>query len=517
MNKRFTAAAVVLLGVATVVTTVSAQVSYPNSRFTSYQVANLGAAATTIHVDYYAADGTVARAVDYADVPAGGSVTVQQSLESELADGQYSAVISAGEPIAAVANQQLGTDGSGTSIPPFSSYSGAREGATEIMLPSIMYNWFGYYTELVIQNVGDASAVDISIEYFPTTYAGCLAGATGETESVPSIPQYAGTTVSQVENLDLGASGLTDDCTVFNGRFLGSAKITSSEPIVAIVNQHVQDKLFTYNSFAGGTDTLLLPAYMRDYYGYYVALVVANPGGVTATVTITYTNGDQGSTPGDVVVGTHSVPAGENITIYDGPGDAVTDLSPTYPNGDGGCATGTCFFGSAMISSDQPVVAIVNQEALPATGAQAGTYNGMSTAEGSSKVSVPLFQANFYGYYTSLTIMTVDGGEAVLDITYTSDSTYSSVQGHSKTYARTTVNGFLNISPGGGATLPPPDDIYNDPEWQDTAGNRLFIGSAIIEVVSGSNVVAFVNSESSTAPGASSTDSMYTYNAFPIQ
>jgi hypothetical protein len=512
MNKKFTAAVTLFVLLATVATTVSAQVEYPNAWFTSYQVANLGTAATTIHVDYYDSTGAIAMDVDYADVPSGGSVTVQQSLESDLDDGQYSAVISAGEPIAAVANQQLGTDGSGTSIPPFSSYSGASEGATEIMLPSIMYNWFGYYTELTIQNVGDAAAADISIEYFPTTYAGCQAGATGQSESVPSIPQYAGATVSQVDNEDLGTT-LPSPCDGFTDRFLGSAKITSSEPLVVIVNEHVQDKLFTYNGFAGGADQLLIPAYMRDYWGYYVAMVIANPGTLTATVTITYTNGDQGSTPGDVVVGTHSVPAGENITIYDGPGTDVTDLSPTYPNDDGGCATGTCFFGTALVSSDQPVVAMVNQEAVAATGAQAGTYNGMAVSEGSSKVSVPLIQSDFYGYYTSLTIMTVDGGEANLEITYTSDTTHSSVQGHPETYAHTTVNGFLNRYEGPTATADQ-SDILDDANWEDGDGNHLFIGNAVIEVVSGSNIVAFVNSESSTAPGASSTDSMYTYNAF---
>ena len=441
MNKKFSAAVVVLL-LATMVTAVSAQVSYTDPWFTSYQVANLGTAATEIVIDYYDSAGASAGQLTYAAVPAGGSVTVQQSLEPTgglTGDGRFSAVISAGEPIAAVANQQLGTAGSGSSIPPFSSYSGASAGAMEVTLPSIMYNWWGYYTEITIQNVGTAPAASITIEYFPTKLGGCVTGATGQTENVTasgSLAQYAGTTVSQVANTSLGAPTATG-CTAYDGRFLGSAKITSDQPIVAIVNEHVQGKLFTYNGFTEGADTLLIPAYMRNYYNYYVALVIANPGTLTATVDITYTNGATGSDPGNVVTGQHTVPAGENITIYEGDNASGTDLTADYMWG-----TTDQFFGTALVKSDQPVVAMINQESTTAGGAQAGTYNGMAASEGSTKISVPLIQSAFYGYYTSLTIMTVDGGEANLNITYTSDGTFSSVLNHSETYSLVTSGGF---------------------------------------------------------------------------
>jgi hypothetical protein len=514
--KKFSIALAVFL-IVTMATTVFAQVSYDNPWFTSYQVANLGDSPTTIVVDYYDGDGDTDSAMqrEFADVPVGGSVTVQQSLEDTLSDGQWSAVVSADQPIAAVGNQQLGTSGGSSSIPPFSSYSGASEGATEVTVPSIMHNWFGYYTEITIQNIGDADATNVDIEYFPTTYAGCQAGATGQSDDDLSIAQYASHTESQVDKTNLGASGLTGDCESFNGRFLGSAKITADQPVVVIVNEHVQGKLFTYNGFGGeGSTDLLLPAYMRNYYGYYAATVIANPGTEDAVVDLTYTNGPQGTSPTgqEVVEGTHTVPAGESITIYEGESDTTSDL---YNAGyDWGSTDPTYrFFGTVAISSTQPVVAMVNQEARSQNGAQAGTYNGMATSEGSSKISVPLIQSDFYGYYTSLTIMTVDGGEADLEITYTSDTTYSAVQGQSKTYSLSTTNGFLNRYEGSAATADQ-SDLLDDADWADGDGNREFIGNAVIEVTSGSNIVAFVNSESGTAAGADSTDSMYTYNAF---
>jgi hypothetical protein len=315
-----------------------------------------------------------------------------------------------------------------------------------------------------------------------------------------------------VDKTDLGASGLTGNCGAFNGRFLGSAKITADQPIVAVVNQHVQGKLFTYNGFGGsGSDRLLLPAYMRNYHGYYAAAVIANPGTVDATVTLTYTNGPDGTSPTgeDVVTANHTVPAGESITIYEGESDNSSDLY------DAGYEWGSSyrFFGTVEIDSTEPVVAMVNQEARSQNGAQAGTYNGMASTEGSNKISVPLIQSDFYGYYTSLTIMTVDGGEADLEITYTSDTTYSAVQGQSRTYSLSTTNGFLNRYEGSSATAAQ-SDLLDDAAWADAGGDRQFIGNAVIEVVSGSDIVAFVNSESGTATGAGSTDSMYTYNAF---
>lgn len=508
--------ALVLLLIAGMATTVLAQggVGYDHPWFTSYQIANLGDSSATIQVDYYDESGNTDASMsrEFADVAVGGSVTILQSTEDTLGDGVWSAVVSADQPIAAVANQQLDEAGVGSSIPPFSSYSGISEGSTELMVPSVMHNWFGYYTEIIIQNVGSEDATNIDIEYFPTTYGGCLAGATGQTNEDNSISQYASLNVPQLEATELGASGLTGDCEAYNGRFLGSAKITADQPVAVIVNEHVQDKLFTYNGFGGGGSTnLLLPAYMRNYYDYYAATVIANPGTEDATVDLTYTNGPKGNSPTgqEVVEGTHTVPAGESITIYEGQTDESSDLY------DAGYEWGSdySFFGTLAISSTQPVVAMVNQEATSSKGAQAGTYNGMGAAEGSSKVSVPLIQSDFYGYYTSLTIMTVDGGEAELEITYTSDTEYSSVQGHSETYTLSTTDGFLNRYEGPTATSDQ-SDILDDTAWEDASGNRKFIGSAVIEVTSGSNIVAFVNSESGTAEGASSTDSMYTYNAF---
>jgi len=487
-------------------------VTYTDPALTSYQVVNLGTGVANISVTYYNQLGVAASySPSFPNVPVNGSVTVQQSLESSLASGVYSAVVSADQPIAAIVNQQLGTAGSGTSIAPFSSYTGVSNGATSVTLPAIMYNWFGYYTEIYIQNAGTGPA-NVTITYNPTTNGACTTGAAAVVDTVTGIPQYASRQVSQESESTLGAPAVTG-CSAFQGRFLGSATVasTNGQPVVVIVNQIVQDKLFTYNGFTASGLDVLAPAYMRHYYNYFASLTIANPNASDAQVDLTYTP-STGSNPMTTVTASHTIPAGKSITIYDGDSasPAQTDLETDYP-----ISATNRFFGSVLIHSTNGVgiVAVVNQEATAAGGNQAGSYNAIASTEGSQQISAPLIQSAFYGYYTSLTIMSVDGTNPTVDITYTSDGTYSSVQNHSKTYTYTLVNGLLNRYEGPSASAAQ-SDLLDDPEW--LSGGQRFLGSVRISVTSGSNIVAFVNSESTTAPNASTRDSMYSYNAFNL-
>ena len=498
---------------------VFAQVSYEDPTFTSYTVANLGTSPTDIVVSYYNETGALSPGPSFTGVPVGGSVTVQQSLEGTLADGKYSAVISAGQRIAAIANQQLGTDGSGTSIAPFSSYSGASEGANEVSIPVIMYNWFGYYTELFIQNADVAEATNIQITYSPTTIGSCTTGTAGA-DSITSLLPNQAKTVSQLNKTSLGAPNV-GGCEVYTNRFLGSATITSDQKIVVVANQYVQDKLFTYNGFTQAGTKLIAPAYMRNWFNYYGSITITNPNATNATVNLTYTPDSSlapAVNPTAPVLATHAIPAGESINIYDGPSAtaAQSDLLAVYN------LPTERYFGSILITSDVPVVAMVNQEATGFGGNQAGAYNVFAVentvdsgfvSEGACEYSAPLIQSDFYGYYTSMTIMTTDGSDATLEITYTSDGVYSAVLNQSKTYTMSTTNGFINRYEGASASAAQ-SDILDDAAWE-AGGSGRFIGSAVVKVQGcTADIVAFVNEESNTAPFASIRDSMYTYNGF---
>jgi hypothetical protein len=490
----------VLLLALVLVPAASAQYS-EGSWYTSYQIQNLGTSAADVTVTYYDATGTAITGPTFM-IDAGGSVVWTQWDDVGLPDGQYSAVIESTEEIAVIANQQLLPNGATgfTPIAPFSSYSGATGGATQVTLPVIMYNWYGYYTEFYVQNAGSGDA-NVTVTYYPGEMNGETSGAAGVTESAV-IPQFASKGFSQQAMPALGAPSGT-----WAGRFLGSAVVTGDQPLVVVVNQHVvaSHKLFTYNGFSGGSTSIGTPVYMRGYFGYYASLTIGNPSTTTtANVTLTYTaDSTYSNPPSQTVVANHSIAPGTALVRYDGPTatDAQSDLDDT--------PSFTRFFGAVKIESDIPVVVIVNQESTTAAGAQSGTYNGSPLGDATTKISVPLVQADFYGYYTSLTIQNTTGTAANISIEYTSDATFSAVPGATKAYSHVIpANGSLNVYEGrkGGLEI---GDINSDTFWRDGT-NKRFIGSAII--TSDQDIIAFVNEEKDV----SGMDTMYTYNAFNI-
>lgn len=524
MRKFFPIISVILILI--LVGSAVAQIVYSDPVFTSYTVANLNPVGSAgIIVTYYDANGVAQPWQIQRTVQGGGSVTIQQAVDDpDLLAGRYSAVVSSDQPIAAVVNQQLGTLGSRTSIAPFSSYSGSSAGATKVIIPEVLYNWFNYYTEFYIQNTGGASSTNVKITYTPTSIGACTTGAALVDDPVVTVgtplAQYASIQVSQFAKPALGAPSVAG-CTAFTGRFMGMAVITADQPIVVVVNQVTQNKLFTSNGFTASGTNLVVPAYLRNWYGYYASLTLANAGPSEASVQLVYTP-SPGSSPSAVITTTHTVPSMKSINIYDGStaNASQSDLVTAYPYNPAFAANKQPlkFFGSIKLTSTQPILAKVNQESEAVSGNKAGAYNVPLTTDGTNQISVPLIQSDFYGYYTSLTIMTVDGEEATVEITYTSDNDFSTKKGVSKTYTLTTTNGFLNRYEGSSCNLGANQcDLFHDIFW-DGSGTTTgrFIGSASIKVISGSNIVAYVNSESNTAPYAGTRDTMYTFNAFNL-
>jgi hypothetical protein len=505
--------------VLSLVMTSFAGAQYGNPWWTSYQVVNMGDGPADIVVDYYDTNGdkVAAATKQFLDVPVGGSRLVTQFDDSALGTGRFSAVISADEPIAAIANQELAPSGqpSYNPEPPFSTYSGQSEGATKITLPAVMYNWYGYYTEIFIQNVGSADAADVDITYVPGEMdvgSGPEdSGAFGVTDLDNTIPQYASIHVSQETLSSLGAPSGS-----FTGRFLGSAVLTSDQPIIAVVNQHNTGdyKLMTYNGFAGGSMEIAAPSYMRGYYGYYTTLLIANPDETTtANVDITYApnttesfynEAAPGSTIGVVEV-SYAIPPQTALTRYDGP--PATDGQSDLDDHDTTGHAYTKFFGSVTVESDIDVMVQVNVEAEATGDAQGGAYNGISLAEASQDVVAPVILADFYGYYTTMVVQNTIDTAGTCHITYTSDDTYSARPNESKTYEHALpASGSFTVYEGrkGGQEV---GDINSDTDWR-LGGQKQFIGAASLSCTV--PVVAFVNEESDITMR----DSMYTMNTF---
>jgi hypothetical protein len=500
--------------------TVAAYAQYSDPWYTAYQIVNMGDQMTDITVRYYDGAGSeqVSARKNFTDVPANGTVLVLQfSDDPDLDPGKYSAVIEAGQPIAAIANQQLNPAGSTSynPIPPFATYSGEKQGARQITLPAVMHNWYDYYTEIYIMNVGTGNATDVDITYVPSQMdigAGLEpTGASGQTDLNNSIPQFASLHKSQLNMTNLGAPSGT-----FKDRFFGSAIITSDQDIIAVVNQHNAKayKLMTYNGFAGGSDVINAPSYMRNYYGYYTTLLIANPDDTdSANVTIEYipdtsepyyNEAEPGSSVGTVSVD-HVIPPQVALMRHDGPtaSDGQSDLDDHDQTGHAFVK----FFGSVKVTSDIDVMVQVNVEANSPGDGQAGSYNGIPTIEASQNLVAPVILADFYGYYTNLVVQNTTSSPGSCDVTYTSDAVLSLVKNHSETYTHALpADGSFSVYEGrkGGAER---GDINSDATWGPSGGRR-FIGAATIDCTV--NAVAFVNEESDVL----NADSMYTMNTF---
>jgi hypothetical protein len=350
-----------------------------------------------------------------------------------------------------------------------------------------MYNWYGYYTEFYVQNVGMGTA-DVDVAYYPG-----LGGATGVTDDA-TIPQYTSENFSQKSQTALGAPSGT-----FAGRFNGAAVVTSDQPVVVVVNEHNEgaQKLFTYNGFASGATEMVAPSILRGHYGWYTSMSIANPDiSASVDVTITYSADTVYSLPeslrGTTVTANFTIDPGKALTRYDGSGaNPTTDPSLTD------LASFTRFFGTAKIESSGPVVAKVNQEN---DGGNAEAYNCVDSTTATTKVVVPLIQADFYNFYTSLTILNLSDQEADISIVYTSDGTYSSPTNTSITVDHTIAgNGVFNSWEGGLATT---GDVHNSGTFVR------FNGAAVI--TSDRPIVAIVNEEKS----GSGLDYGYSFNTF---
>jgi hypothetical protein len=117
---------------------------------------------------------------------------------------------------------------------------------------------------------------------------------------------------------------------------------------------------------------------------------------------------------------------------------------------------GASFNGSAVVSSDQPVAAIVNQSTSNGDGTQGynASYTGFS--QGSDTFYVPIVLNAFYGYHTEVSVQNADSGPVDVTVTYDTagctDSASDLAMGAVVRFDNTaTCAGGLN--PNGSATI----------------------------------------------------------------
>lgn len=486
---------------------------------TVYQVVNPGIDPVDVTITYYDGDGAVAATRTIEDLAGGASQLVRvPSEETTLGEGLYSASVSSLSPVQVIVNEELYPDGNTTSpVPPFASYAGVSEGATTVYLTAVMYNYFNYYTDMFIMNVGTADA-NVEIEYIPGEQGGIVTGAP-LTETAIVIPMNASILHSQK---DMTALGAPDGSGYFTGRFLGSAIITSDQPLAVVVNQHntVATKLMTYNGITEGSTMQAVPVHMRGYYGYYTATTVLNlDETLPACVKFTYTpNADRSlrSDGGDasaVVEVVHVIDPLMSILRYDGTTatDDQSDLDDDIPftrfYGALAIESVTGTYGETTCATAVPVAVQINTESIPTGSSQGGSTLGSDVNMATTSVSLPIILSDFYTYYTSTQILNLTGAEITCEVTYTSGPE-SSVPGHTATYTHTIpANSLIDLYEGTGGGER--GDINTDAQWCASGACR-FLGAAV--VTCDGDIVSFTNEERNI----NLKDSMYSWNDFNV-
>jgi hypothetical protein len=415
---------------------------------TGFQVQNLSSDDADIVIRYFNQDGTQPISDVSDTVPGMGSKTYYPVHPSEPFNG--SVVVESTQPIVAIANT-LGDN------PQYAaSTESFAEGADAVNLPLIMRGNSGYYTWFNVQNAGTDTAT-VTVEY--------IAGSDGNDYTAPTvdIEPGAAATFDQHDLADLGS------------KFIGSAIVTSDEPIVATVMQvgETYKNMMGYNGFTEGSTKVSMPLIMSNNSGYWTGYQVQNVGGAATTVTIEY---------GTNLVGSFQ-PANDSTTL-------AADESYTFLQNTGQFET-QVYVGSATItSSSEPVVAIVNQ--LNLEGIPLGTaYNGFNPDGATANVSAPLIMANNSGYYTGIQVMNV--GTSATDITVT--------------YGPNTVGTFQPVPET--ATLQPGNSYNSIQNYGAWTGNW-YVGSLAVEASSGGQVVMIVNQLWPEAAG----DQFMTYDGF---
>jgi hypothetical protein len=290
-------------------------------------------------------------------------------IPSGLPDGRYAVVISSNKEIVGIAN----LIGEGATY--FNgSYSGFQDGATTFYLPAVVHNFYGWYSLISVQNIGN-NATNITVDIT------CEDGTTGQYTQA-AVPAKASVHFDLEDTSPTGFTGATE-CN-------GSALIASGgEKIVVVDNQRApaSGNTQSYSGIQTGAQDLYAPALYTDYFGWNASVNIRKIGSGNTDVTVTYS--DAGTSTCNL---TDSVPS---CLLY----------MPTEH-----ASAGT--FGATLSSSSLDILAVVNA----ANGSQAQTYN--ATATGTDEIGIPSVMKTYFGWNSSVTCQNVGSSASSLNVSY---------------------------------------------------------------------------------------------------
>jgi hypothetical protein len=331
-------------------------------------IANPNAVDATVSVNFVNSSGNpvLNPAASYT-IAAGSNRLVYVPGLANLPDGRYAVVVDSDQPV--VANANLESSGPYTST----AYVGIPQGdaSTQFFIPEASRNYGPAVTSssFVIQNAGSADA-NVTITYRDRN-GNTLTAAT-ETTTVKS---NASVTMNQSDNANLP------------GGFLGSAEITSTQPVAAILlsSETTPTTLASARGARSGAPTANMPFILHEYYGHNTVVLVQNVDTTATSVEVEYF--DAGGNP---VAGKDTAtiqPKSSTIFLQFNAGATVAKV----PAG---------FNGSAVVRSldNKNIIAVGKITARRdarvygvegAAGEWLEAYNGVTAAASTNKVTCP--------------------------------------------------------------------------------------------------------------------------------
>jgi hypothetical protein len=232
-------------------------------------------------------------------------------------NNSYSAKVFGTGEVAAVVNVY---DAPATAIQLY-SYNPFAAGSTEAFVPMLYNNYYGFNTEMKIQNVG-ANDAEVEIVY-----------STGLTANVTIDPNSSAAFYTPVI---LPAA--------WNVPYSAVVTSTNGEPIVVVVNQSSgTGSASTYNGLAAGSTTNFAPVLYNNYYTFNTQVTCQNLGAAATDITITYNNTGLATAPSVTI---QDVPSGQTASFY----------TPSH-------VSVSSYKGSGVITSSDsvPVACVVNE------------------------------------------------------------------------------------------------------------------------------------------------------------
>jgi len=370
--------------------------------------------ASQVVINFYDANGALIKAYTLTQpIPARGAVSIfVPAFVSDLARGQYSAVVESAQPL----NASVNTGSTNSPAAPWTvfAYEGAAtaEAAPTVFFPLLNKGYFNFFSEMVIQNAGTATA-NVTARFFNQ------AGA--EIASVPlgAIAARASKTFPVTAIAQLPAGDV-------QGVFGAVVTSTEQQPLVGIANiwrTTPTHGTASYNAFRAGANVVYAPALLKNYFGFVAALTLQNVHPTqTANVTVNYSPG-------------HS----ETFTLA--PNAARALLPFNYPQIPGGDQAG--LFAARATATGGSLVGVVSQS-VP-TGARGDFAAARTPSNPSASVNIPSVLSDYFGYFTAVTVQNTGNAATNVTITYAPSATCPGLTTNSRTVSNVAAGASTNI------------------------------------------------------------------------